>query len=57
MDAIISDAIKKVCAQYVTNVPPERLMNLKNEFKLTRVFMFHKISPVAPRIQKVMSHK
>ncbi|MBC8156988.1 AAA family ATPase [Armatimonadetes bacterium] len=38
LDAIISDAIKKVCAQYVTNVPPERLMNLKNEFKINKAF-------------------
>jgi magnesium chelatase subunit I len=38
LDAIISDAIKKVCAQYVTNVPPERLMNLKNEFKINKTF-------------------
>lgn len=38
LDAIISDAIKKVCAQYVTNVPHERLMNLKNEFKINKAF-------------------
>jgi magnesium chelatase subunit I len=38
LDAIISDAIKKVCAQYLTNVPPERLMNLKNEFKINKAF-------------------
>lgn len=38
LDAIIFDAIKKVCAQYVTNVPPERLMNLKNEFKINKAF-------------------
>ena len=38
LDSIISDAIKKVCAQYVTNVPPERLMNLKNEFKINKAF-------------------
>jgi magnesium chelatase subunit I len=38
LDAIISDAIKKVCAQYVTNVPPEKLMNLKNEFKINKAF-------------------
>jgi magnesium chelatase subunit I len=38
LDAIISDAIKKVCARYVTNVPPERLMNLKNEFKINKTF-------------------
>ena len=38
LDAIISDAIKKVCAQYLTNVPPERLINLKNEFKINKAF-------------------
>jgi hypothetical protein len=38
LDAIISDAIKKVCAQYLTNVPPERLTNLKNEFKINKAF-------------------
>lgn len=38
LDAIISDAIKKVCAQYVTNVPSEKLMNLKNEFKINKAF-------------------
>ncbi len=38
LDAIISDAIKKVSAQYVTNVPPDRLMNLKNEFKINKAF-------------------
>ncbi|HEX5672737.1 MAG TPA: sigma 54-interacting transcriptional regulator [Nitrososphaeraceae archaeon] len=38
LDAIISDAIKKVSAQYVTNVPSDRLMNLKNEFKINKAF-------------------
>jgi magnesium chelatase subunit I len=38
LDAIISEAIKKVCAQYLTNVPTERLMNLKNEFKINKAF-------------------
>ena len=38
LDAIISEAIKKVCTQYLTNVPPERLMNLKNEFKINKAF-------------------
>jgi magnesium chelatase subunit I len=38
LDAIISDAIKKVCTQYLTNVPPEILMNLKNEFKINKAF-------------------
>ncbi|HET6717291.1 MAG TPA: sigma 54-interacting transcriptional regulator [Nitrososphaeraceae archaeon] len=38
LDAIITDAIKKVSAQYVTNVPPDILMNLKNEFKINKAF-------------------
>lgn len=38
LDAIISEAIKKVCIHYVTNVPPEKLMNLKNEFKVNKTF-------------------
>ncbi|MDW0154946.1 MAG: sigma 54-interacting transcriptional regulator [Nitrososphaeraceae archaeon] len=38
LDAIISEAIKKVCAQYLTNVPPERLINLKHEFKINKAF-------------------
>ena len=38
LDAIISDAIKKVCAHYVTNIPPEKLLNLKNEFKINKTF-------------------
>ena len=38
LDAIISDAIKKVCAHYVTDIPPEKLLNLKNEFKINKTF-------------------
>ncbi|HYY85612.1 MAG TPA: sigma 54-interacting transcriptional regulator [Nitrososphaeraceae archaeon] len=38
LDAIISEAIKKVCAYYVIGVPPEKLMNLKNEFKVNKTF-------------------
>lgn len=38
LDGIISEAIKKVCAYYVTGVPPEKLMNLKNEFKVNKTF-------------------
>ena len=38
LDAIISDAIKKVCAHYVTDVPSEKLLNLKNEFKINKAF-------------------
>jgi hypothetical protein len=38
LDAIISDEIKKVCAHYVTDVPHEKLLNLKNEFKINKTF-------------------
>lgn len=38
LDAIISDAIKKVCAHYVTDIPLEKLLNLKNEFKINKTF-------------------
>lgn len=38
LDVIISEAIKKVCTYYVTDVPPEKLMNLKNEFKVNKTF-------------------
>lgn len=38
LDTIISEAIKKVCAYYVTQIPPEKLMNLKNEFKVNKTF-------------------
>ena len=38
LDVIISEAIKKVCAYYVIDVPPEKLMNLKNEFKVNKTF-------------------
>ncbi|HEX7274751.1 MAG TPA: sigma 54-interacting transcriptional regulator [Nitrososphaeraceae archaeon] len=38
LDAIISDAIKKVCAYYVTDVPHEKLLNLKSEFKINKTF-------------------
>jgi magnesium chelatase subunit I len=38
LDVIISEAIKKVCAYYVTDIPPEKLMNLKNEFKVNKNF-------------------
>ena len=38
LDTIISEAIKKVCAYYVTHIPPEKLMNLKNEFKVNKTF-------------------
>lgn len=38
LDAIISEAIKKVCAYYVNAIPTEKLMNLKNEFKINKTF-------------------
>lgn len=38
LDAIISEAIKKVCTYYVNDIPPEKLMNLKNEFKINKTF-------------------
>jgi magnesium chelatase subunit I len=38
LDVIISEAIKKVCAYYVTDIPHEKLMNLKNEFKVNKNF-------------------
>jgi magnesium chelatase subunit I len=38
LDAIISDAIKKVCAYYVTDFPHEKLLNLKSEFKINKTF-------------------
>lgn len=38
LDTIISDAIKKICAHYVADLPPEKLISLKNEFKINRTF-------------------
>jgi magnesium chelatase subunit I len=38
LDAIISEAIKKVCAYYVNDIPTEKLMNLNNEFKINKTF-------------------
>lgn len=38
LDAIISDAIKKTCAVYVVDIPTEKIMNLKNEFKINKNF-------------------
>ena len=38
LDTIISDAIKKTCAVYVVDIPPEKIMNLKNEFKINKYF-------------------
>ena len=38
LDTIISDAIKKTCAVYVVDIPPEKIMNLKNEFKINKNF-------------------
>lgn len=38
LDTIISEAIKKVCTYYLTNIPPEKLMNVKNQFKVNKSF-------------------
>jgi magnesium chelatase subunit I len=38
LDTIISDAIKKTCALYVLGIPPEKITNLKNEFKINKTF-------------------
>jgi magnesium chelatase subunit I len=38
LDAIISDAIKRTCSVYVVDIPPEKIMNLRNEFKINKNF-------------------
>jgi magnesium chelatase subunit I len=38
LDTIISDAIKRTCSVYVVDIPPEKIMNLKNEFKINKNF-------------------
>jgi len=38
LDTIISDAIKRTCAIYVVDIPPEKIMNLSNEFKINKNF-------------------
>jgi magnesium chelatase subunit I len=38
LDKIISDAVKKICAHYVADLPPEKLTSLKNEFKINKTF-------------------
>jgi len=38
LDTIISNAIKKTCALYVVDIPPEKLIKLKNEFKINKTF-------------------
>ena len=38
LDTIISDAVKKICARYVADLPPEKLTSLKNEFKINKTF-------------------
>jgi magnesium chelatase subunit I len=38
LDTIISDAIKRTCAIYVVDIPPEKIMNLRNEFKINKNF-------------------
>lgn len=38
LDTIISNAIKKTCALYIVDIPPEKLIQLKNEFKINKTF-------------------
>jgi magnesium chelatase subunit I len=38
LDTIISHAIKKTCALYIVDIPPEKLIKLKNEFKINKTF-------------------
>ena len=38
LDTIISDAIKRTCSVYVVDIPPEKIMNLRNEFKINKNF-------------------
>jgi magnesium chelatase subunit I len=38
LDTIISNAIKKTCALYIADIPPEKLIKLKNEFKINKTF-------------------
>jgi magnesium chelatase subunit I len=38
LDTIISDAIKKTSTAYLDSIPHEKIMNLKNEFKINRNF-------------------
>jgi magnesium chelatase subunit I len=38
LEAIISDAIKRTCSVYVVDIPPEKIMNLRNEFKINKNF-------------------
>ena len=38
LDTIISDAIKKTSTVYLGSIPHEKIMNLKNEFKINRNF-------------------
>lgn len=38
LDTIISDAVKKICAHYIGDLPPEKLTRLKNEFKINKTF-------------------
>jgi len=38
LDTIISDAIKKTSTVYLDSIPHEKIMNLKNEFKINRNF-------------------
>ena len=38
LDTLISNAIKKTCALYIIDIPPEKLIKLKNEFKINKTF-------------------
>ena len=38
LDTLISNAIKKTCALYIVDIPPEKLIKLKNEFKINKTF-------------------
>lgn len=38
LDNIISNSIKKACSFYLVEIPPERLINIKNEFKINKTF-------------------
>ena len=39
LDDIISEAIKKTCALYVVDIPTEKLLSVKNDFKMNKTFI------------------
>jgi magnesium chelatase subunit I len=39
LDNIISESIKKACSFYLLEIPTERLINVKNEFKINKTFL------------------